>query len=190
MKDSVLTAALEAIDLAQQADPQGKEVAYADSMEVMFGRWYQRSLSGAEQLAARCQHLERWAIPRDSYPRTKPGYFRWRKAVHARQGDRAYDILTQAGVDEDVADRIRLATAKKAPNDTWAQAMEDCACLVFLQEQAIAFAADNGYSSAKMIEIIQKTWRKISPRGQQLALELDYPDAVGELIQQALAPKE
>jgi len=186
MDHSVLQIARAAIDEAHKADPKGKELAYADSVEAMFSRWFDRQLTGGEQLAARCQHLERWVISRDEYPRTKSGYFKWRLAVHARQGDRAFEILTSAGVDEETATRIQLATAKKAPKDEWAQAMEDCACLVFLQEQALAFAGDNEYSPEKMIDILQKTWRKISPRGQELALKLEYPADVGNLIQQAL----
>ena len=40
------------------------------------------------RLAARCQHLCRWMIPRETQPMTRAGYLRWRnesKHFHARR---------------------------------------------------------------------------------------------------------
>src|SRR4051794_18738116 len=63
--------------------------------ELLYARrltdWVIRlSPSASEELrlAARCQHLCRWMIPRDSYDMTRAGYLRWRtdlKQLHARK---------------------------------------------------------------------------------------------------------
>src|SRR5438105_2514869 len=44
--------------------------------------------SEALRLAARCQHVCRWMIPRNSYPITRTGYLRWRgelKRFHSKK---------------------------------------------------------------------------------------------------------
>ena len=38
-----------------------------------------------------------------------------------------------------------------------------------------------------MIGIIQKTWKKMSPQGQEQALQLDLPEDVLNLVKEALA---
>ena len=53
------------------------------------------------RLAARCQHLERWSVPRASFPEGKPGYLAWRRSLYVKQADRA----RAAGVDAVVFDR-------------------------------------------------------------------------------------
>src|SRR5689334_16492169 len=47
-------------------------------------RWVMRMAPEASQalrLAAHCQHLERWKIPRSSYPEGRTGYLLWRKEL-------------------------------------------------------------------------------------------------------------
>src|SRR5687767_1604896 len=92
-----------AIDAAHADDPRartgaGGEIEYADRIEG----WIRRLASPASPallLAARAQHLERWAIPRADFPEGRGGYLRWRSAVHGRQGDRVRQILGAAGCD-------------------------------------------------------------------------------------------
>lgn len=182
-----LATAIEAIDAAHAADPDGKELAYADSCE----KWLQHLLGDLDdtaRLAARCQHLERWSIPRDSYPEGRASYLKWRKAVHARQGERACELITAAGVDTAVAERVRELVAKRIPrSDPLSQALEDAACLVFLDEQIDDFLTRNAYSDEKCIDIIRKTWNKMGEGGHAAALTLDLSPRVGSLVQQALA---
>lgn len=179
-----------AVDAAHAADPETvdgvpAELLYADRVEA----WMPRLLADCgpfERLAGRCQHLERWAIPRSSYPMDRPGYLRWRKDLAKRQGQRAAELAAAAGLDDDHCQRLQALAAKQAPKgDAVAQAMEDAACLVFLEHQAAAFAA--GHSPDKVIAILQKTWGKMSAGGQQEALKLALPPAVADLVSQALS---
>ena len=68
------------------------------------------------------------------------------------------------------------------------QALEDAAVLVFLENEIAGFAAQHAdYPREKFIDILQKTWRKLSPTAQQAALGLDLPPAIAGLVREALA---
>ncbi len=183
--DPALNRAIEAINIAHAADPKGKEQAYCASVS----KWVAQltpAPSEALQLAACCQHFERWSIPRSSYPMDKPGYLRWRKDLAHRQGERIHEILTAAGCEEELIERVSLLVAKKIPrSDTEAQTLEDAACLVFLDEQLDDFATKN---SEKMLAIAQKTWAKMSDTAHTLALKLPYSEQAQALLKKALAP--
>ena len=136
-------AALDAAHAGEPSPPVGKpsELAYADHIEQWITRLVEQP-SLALRLAARAQHLERWAIPRSSYPMDKPGYLAWRKAVHKRQGERAKELLTDAGMDAVTSERVGVLVAKAAPKgDAEAQALEDAACLTFLATELGDFGA-------------------------------------------------
>jgi len=184
--ENTLQRALDAIDAIHHQDPAGKELAYADEIE----RWMQRilgSLDTTTRFAARCQHLERWAVPRDRFERGRVGYNRWRLAIHDHQGEVAERVLLEAGVDAEIAADVRELVAKKRPRHPVGQALEDAACLYFLDRQAETFMAEKGYDDAKMIDIIRKTWRKMSPRGRDLALALPTSERLGALVEAAVA---
>jgi hypothetical protein len=65
------------------------------------------------------------------------------------------------------------------------QALEDAACLVFLEHEFPAFARKQ--EEAKLIDILQKTWRKMSPRAHAAALSLPFAPEDRALIDRALA---
>lgn len=185
-----LSAARAAIDAVHAADPAGQELAYADRCEAWVARLLGSACSGLDRLAARCQHLERWAIPRTDFPADRAGYLRWRKAVHARQGQRAQDLLSAAGVAVADAERVGRCVAKHglgASGDPLAQALEDAACLVFLDEQLAGFAAAHAeYSEEKWLGILRKTWAKMSPSAQALAGGLAFPPPLATLLAKAV----
>jgi tRNAThr (cytosine32-N3)-methyltransferase len=186
-------AARAALDRAHEADPEREdgraaELAYVERVE----RWLARlapAPSPALKLAARAQHLERWAIPRASYPMDRPGYHRWRKAVHARQGERARELLLGAGCDRALADRVAALVAKEAPRgDAEGQALEDAACLEFLERELAAFAAQHqDYTREKFVDILRRTAAKMSPRAKQLALALPLAEPLAALLREAVA---
>jgi tRNAThr (cytosine32-N3)-methyltransferase len=120
----------------------------------------------------------------------KPGYFAWRKAVHKRQGERAKDILLSAGIDAAVAERVGQLVAKAAPKgDAEGQALEDAACLTFLATELGDFAAHHpDYTSEKFIDIIRKTWRKMSPSAHALALTIPLEEGLKALVVAAVTP--
>jgi hypothetical protein len=70
----------------------------------------------------------------------------------------------------------------KADPDT--QLLEDTACLVFLEYYAAEFVAE--HDETKLLNIFRRTWSKMSPRGQQAALQLDLPAAVRAIVGKAL----
>src|SRR5438105_4176918 len=59
------------------------------------------------RLAARSQHLCRWMIPRDSYPRTRPGYLQWREALKKFHAQKTGEILRGLGYPESVIARVQ-----------------------------------------------------------------------------------
>ena len=192
-EDSLWLALRTAIDGAQSQDPEqenGQPAAllYADRVEAWMPRLIQ-PCGPFEALAGRCQHLERWAIPRSDYPMDRPGYLRWRRDLGARQGQRAAEMAAAAGLDAQRCERLQKVISKRAPKgDPLAQALEDAACLVFLEHHAVDFAA--GHSEEKVIDILRKTWGKMSDLGHELALALDLHPAVAALVHKALSRHE
>ena len=61
-----------------------------------------------------------------------------------------------------------------------AQALEDTACLVFMEHYMAGFAATK--DDADMIDIIAKTWRKMSDAGHAAALALTFPPELAALV--------
>ena len=191
--DSYLNAR-ELIDNAHAADPKHStngrpaELVYADNME----RWVASVAPEATpilRLAARCQHLERWSVPRASFPLDKPGYHAWRKSLYKKQADRARELLLQAGVSAEEADEVATWVSKTGlKTNPGTQALEDAACLVFLENEIPGFATQHpDYSREKYVEIIRKSWRKMSPRAQELARGIPFPPGIGELVHEAIA---
>ncbi len=186
--------ARELIDTAHAADPKrttdgrAAELVYADNME----RWAAQVAPDATpvlRLAARCQHLERWSVPRASFPMDKPGYHAWRKSLYKKQADRAHELLLQAGVPAAEADEVSTWVSKTSlRTNPGTQALEDAACLVFLDTEIGGFATQHAdYSREKYVDIIRKTWRKMSPRAQELAHTIALPPAIAALVQEATA---
>jgi tRNAThr (cytosine32-N3)-methyltransferase len=184
--------ARELIDAAHAADPNRAadgspaELAYADRME----QWVARVAPGADpilRLAARCQHLERWSVPRASFPMDRQGYLAWRRLLYGKQSARALELLLAAGVPAAEADSAAAWVSKKGlKTDAGTQALEDAAVLVFLESEIGAFAAQHAeYTREKFVDILRKTWRKMSPRAQGLALGLELPAAIAGLLREA-----
>ncbi|MGO1603115.1 MAG: DUF4202 family protein, partial [Halomonas sp.] len=68
--------------------------------------------------------------------------------------------------------------------DADVQALEDCACLVFLENYFADFSRKIEHDH--MVRIVQMTWRKMSPRAHELALTLPMTDASLALVKEAL----
>lgn len=178
--------AAHAADPARAADGRPAELAYADRMES----WVLRIVPGADpvlRLAARCQHLERWSVPRGSFPLGKTGYLAWRRSLYEKQADRARRILVEAGLPQEDAEDAATWVAKKGlKTNPGTQALEDAAVLVFLESEIASFAAQHAeYPREKFVDILRKTWRKMSPRAQELARGLDLPAPIAALVLEA-----
>lgn len=184
--------ARELIDAAHAADPnraadgRAAELVYADRMEG----WIMKLMPEAPphlRLAARGQHLERWGVPRSTYPLDQAGYHAWRKALYAKQAARARDLLLQAGVPAAEAEEAAIWVSKTGlKTNPGTQALEDAACLVFLETEIETFAGRHAdYPREKFVEILRKTWRKMSPRAQELARALPLSSAIAALVREA-----
>ncbi|MDB6128649.1 MAG: hypothetical protein JWM35_2545 [Verrucomicrobia bacterium] len=180
------------IDAAHAADPlrgedgRAAELTYADRVEAWVARLVPAA-SSLLRLAARCQHLERWTVPRATFPMDKPGYHAWRESLYVKQSTRARELLVQAGVAPEEATEVATWVSKSGlKTNPGTQALEDAAVLVFLENEIGAFADKHAdYPRHKFVTIVRKTWRKLSPRGQTMASMLVLPDEIAKLVREA-----
>lgn len=137
------------------------------------------------RLAARCQHIRRWEIPRDSYPMTRAGYLKWRADLKIFHAQKAGEILRETGCDETVIRRVQdLNLKKNFPADPESRVLEDALCLVFLQFQLADLAGKT--DEDKTINALRKSWAKMSGAGRAEALKLDFGPREKNLLQRAL----
>ena len=162
---------------------QPRELFYAQRLT----EWVLRLCPEASevlQLAARCQHICRWMIPRNSYPMTRAGYLRWREELKRFHAQRSSEILREAGYPEEMIARVRELNLKKnLGEDPECQVLEDALCLETLQYQ-LGDLMDKTEPD-KMVAILQKTWKKMSPAARQEALGLSFSDREKELLSKA-----
>ena len=191
--------ALALIDEANSADPNPvradgrdwpKELLYSERMSDMLRR-FAPDADEVMKLAIRAQHIERWKSPRDAYPMDRIGYLKWRKDLYTIQADTAARLLRQAGYDEESIDRLRKAVAKKnIKGNPDTQLLEDVTDLVFMEHYMLEFVGKHpDYDEAKWIDIIRKTWNKMSDEAHEFALsgEVILPESLLPVIQKAVS---
>ena len=194
-KPECFNRAIALCDAANGEDPnqdegQPKELLYAQRMTEMLHR-FAPDAPEAAQLAVRAQHIKRWTVPRDSYPMTKEGYFAWRTGLYKFHADTAGELMRQAGYGDAMIERVKKAVGKRALKvnpDT--QQMEDTADLVFIEYYMLGFAAGKpDYNEEKWLEIIRKTWKKMSETAHTFALsgQLKLPEPLLPLITKAIS---
>lgn len=161
-----------------------KELLYGQRMTDMLIE-YTDSPSLAMQIAARGQHIQRWAIPRTDYPMDRKGYLKWRTELKLMHGEILSDLLSQNDADQELIEKVNdLVTKKHLKNDPETQQLEDVICLVFLKYYFSEFAKE--HDEEKIISIVQKTWGKMTEKGHDMALKLSYAPEDLALIQKAL----
>ena len=136
------------------------------------------------RLAARSQHLCRWMVPRSSYPMTRAGYLRWRedlKKFHAKKAAEILSALEYPGTT--IARVTNLNLKKDLPRDPETQTLEDALCLVFLERQFTELASKT--EDAKMISVLQKSWKKMSASARKQAMQLAYGPHERDLLERA-----
>ena len=186
--------AIALFDAANAEDPnqdqgQPKELLYARRMTGMIVR-YAPDASEVAQLAVRAQHIRRWTVPRSSYPMTKEGYHAWRTGLYKFHAETAGELMRQAGYDDAMIDRVKAAVGKrglKVNPDT--QMMEDVTDLVFLEHYMLDFAGKHAdYSEEKWLDIVRKTWKKMSERAHTCATGggIKLPEPLVPLILKAI----
>lgn len=164
-----------------------KELLYAHRMSAMLQR-FAPDASEALQLAVRAQHICRWKIPRDSYPMDKAGYMQWRTFLYRYHGETAGEIMREAGYDEEMIGKVKsLLRKEKLKLNPETQTLEDIADLTFLQHYLEAFVSKySHYEEEKLLDILRKTWKKMSEKGHEAALKLDYTPAMLAVVKKAL----
>lgn len=186
--------AIERFDSANAEDPNREEVdGEAMPKELVYARRMSARLdafapdaSEAVRLAARCQHIRRWTIPRSDYPDGRTGYKQWRTTLMKFHAETAADILRGVGYDEDTIERVTtLLRKRRLKRDPDVQILEDVICLVFLEHYFDDFAQK--HDDEKLIDILRKTWIKMSPAGHDAAQRLDLSPQLHTLLKKALA---
>jgi uncharacterized protein DUF4202 len=173
-----------AIDRANGDDPRAHELPYSQRM-VEWTKKLSPEASDELLLAVRAQHVRRWTVPRASYPEGRSGYLQWREALKKFHADTLAAILKDAGFAEPaIAKAKSLILRKNLASDPEGQTLEDAACLVFLQHEFAEFAAKT--PDEKVVDILRKTWKKMSPRARDFALGLAFPERETSILRKAL----
>ncbi|WP_136255682.1 DUF4202 domain-containing protein [Onishia niordana] len=185
---------LAALDALHGQDPRSVEV---EGESLPRELWHARRMSAwlsslrdspdeLLQLAVRGQHLKRWQVPREDYPEGRVGYLTWRRDQGRRAGEITAEKMEEAGYSPEQAERVAQMIRKQGlGRDEGTQAVEDCACLVFLENYFADFSKQIEHDH--LIRIVQKTWKKMSPAAHELALELPMTREARALVEEALA---
>ena len=199
MTTSMFDRAVSLIDAANAADPRQetdatgnsvpRELLYGQRMNEMIGR-YAPEADDAQKIAVRAQHIQRWKTPRSSYPMTREGYLQWRTGLYKFHAETVGQLMQQVGYDAATIERVKQAVGKrglKVNPDT--QMLEDVTDLVFIEHYMLEFAGQHAeYSEEKWLDIIRKTWKKMSARAHAFALsgQLKLPAPLVPLITKAV----
>jgi hypothetical protein len=164
-----------------------KELIYAQRMSQRLSNFLPTAPEYL-QLAARCQHIGRWEVPRESYAMDKKGYLQWRTFLKSHHAKLAEQILVSCRYDPETIEKVKFLLLKKELHknaDT--QTLEDVICLVFIEYYLEDFAAK--HEPEKVVDILQKTLKKMSPRAIEEAAKIPVSEKMKLLIHQALHAK-
>ncbi|MGB5941554.1 MAG: DUF4202 domain-containing protein [Leeuwenhoekiella sp.] len=185
--------ALEKIDALNSQDPNTetfagethpKEWLYAIRMSEQLVE-FAPDASEELRIAARAQHICRWKSPREDYPMDRPGYLRWREDLKKMHAKLTGEILEEVGYDAEFIKRVQFLIRKKQlKKDEGTQTLEDVICLVFLQYYFDEFA--DKHPDEKIVDILQKTWAKMSDAGKEAVKGLELSNKTEELLGRAL----
>lgn len=190
-----LSAVLAAIDAANSEDPnpdrdgKGRAVPeallYGRRMSAELDRLFGAEVSDVLKIAARGQHIERWKIPRASYPDGRAGYLTWRRDQGRAHGARLADLMARAAYDPADCARVGVLLRKEGlKRDAEVQMLEDTICIVFLKHYFAAFA--ERHPLEKVVDIVAKTARKLSEGARNRVLaEFHLPDALADAVRAA-----
>ena len=198
MTQKLYQAAIAAFDRANAEDPNKemadgqeypKELLYAHRLSEMLQR-YAPGAHEAVKLAVRAQHIQRWKIPRSNYPMDRSGYLQWRTGLYKFHAETAGRLMQETGYDDDMVARVKAIVSKKGLKvNSETQMMEDVVDLVFLENYIAGFAAQHPeYTEEKWVQIIRKTWQKMSSVAHEFALagKIKLPEALQPLILKAI----
>jgi len=162
-----------------------RELVYAERLTS----WMLKLCPDASEelrLAARCQHICRWKIPRGSHEMTRAGYLKWRNDLKQFHAEKVGEILRETGYPEEIVAKVQALNLKKNfPKDPDSRVLEDALCLVFLEFQFAQLAVKT--TDDKMVNALRKSWNKMTPAARELARKLNYEPREKSLLERALA---
>jgi len=194
MESKRLKKVIEEIDRFNSKDPRQEIVdGVTYPQELIYSKrlseWVLRldpNASEALRVVARGQHIGRWTIPRDRFEMDRGGYLRWRETLKSFHAQKVAEILQEVGYAEDFIKTVRSVILKKSiKQDADTQTLEDSLCLIFLETQCEKLQKKEPVN--KMKDIVRKTWRKMGPKGREMALQLHLPYSVKKLLEESLS---
>jgi hypothetical protein len=194
MKPTRFETAIAIIDKKNAEDPNTYQVSGLEyPKELLYSQRMTRKLlqfdpnaSKALQISARAQHICRWKIGRNEYPMDRVGYLKWREELKKMHAELTGEILVQVGFDDQFVDRVQKIILKKLiKKNEESQTLEDVICLVFLDYYFDEFAAK--HTDEKIIDILKKTWVKMSDNGHAAALKIPFSDKSLALVKKAIS---
>jgi len=188
--------AISQFDSIHREDPEtavrhGSEIPRACLYHERLIHWVEHLDQNASEplrLAASCQHLRRWVIPRTDYPEGLTGYRRWRSALTDFHVQEVSFILCEVGYDDATIGRVRdFLTKKNLKRDAEVQLFEDAICLVFFEMELTDFASK--HDRDRLIRILRKVWMKMSRNGWEVAQQLtkQLPTELHDLVAKAIS---
>jgi len=172
-----------------------KELIYGQRMTACLTQHWPQA-SELLQIAVRAQHIKRWHLKRNEFEQGKAGYYQWRIALGKFHAALTAEIMTEEGYSKEQGEQtasiickenLKNKTSSQLNSDS--QTLEDVACLVFLEHYFDEFAdkylkQDN---EAKIIRIVQLTWKKMSEDAHNIALQFSLPNHLADLVNKALS---
>ncbi|MEX2569104.1 MAG: DUF4202 domain-containing protein [Cyclobacteriaceae bacterium] len=163
-----------------------KEWIYGIRMSEMLMEFHPHA-SELLRLASRCQHIKRWEIPREDYPMDRKGYLLWRTKLKQFHGELAGSIMKMNGYEEGDIKKVEdLLNKRRLKTDPETQTLEDVICLVFLKYYLDEFIEKHRDEEEKLVEIIRKTWNKMSEKGHKKALSMSLSEKAMNIVSKAL----
>lgn len=185
MKSETLKTVLSRIDRFNEDDPQKESVTYSKNL-TQWVITLSPQASDELRVAARGQHIGRWTIPRGQYPEGRGGYLRWREDLKKFHAETVARLMEESGAEPASIARVRdIILKKNLKSDPDVQTIEDALCLLFLETQLAELKDRTPHD--KMVDIIKKTWGKMSAQGRDLALNLKLPPDLKEFLMKALS---
>ena len=165
-----------------------KELLYGQRMSACLAQYWPQA-SELLQIAVRAQHIKRWHLKRTEFEQGKAGYYQWRIALGKFHAELTATIMQEHGYSQVQAEQAASIIRKEQlKSNTESQTLEDVACLVFLShyfdEFASKYLAQN--NEAKIIRIVQLTWKKMSEDAHNIALKLTLPEHLAAIVSKAL----
>lgn len=184
---------IEAIDTANADDPTTVEFDGATHpLALIHGQraswWVDQLHADAPdewRIAARAHHLRRWELPRRNYPDGKAGYHRWKRDQRTRHAADVAALMAAVGYDDGAIVAVQaLIRREQLSSNTGAQAVEDAACLVFVETQLTDIAAK--FERGQVVDILRKTARKMSSAAIDAMSAITRDTALADLVDEAM----